>query len=235
MTNMLSTSITLEDKILGYLPKGSHGFYIEAGANDGLFQSNTLQLEQRGWHGILVEPSPAAFSSLIKNRCSTKNDFFNCALVAEEATKAVAGDFDGHPMSSVGSKRMARNSSITVPARTLQSVIEQVDPRQIDFVSLDVEGFEFEVVKGIDLSRNPPKFFLIEIYTHDFNKIPRYLAAHGYVLLANVSGYSKASHPGWDGMHNDYIFEYSAEKYSKLSSRWLRFCYAALRKFSKRQ
>ena len=60
----------------------SNGVYIEAGAYDGVFQSNTIRLEQeRGWSGVLVEPSMVAFNKCIKNR-SNNNIAINACLVS---------------------------------------------------------------------------------------------------------------------------------------------------------
>jgi hypothetical protein len=73
-------------------------------------------------------------------------------------------------------------------------------------MSLDVEGFELDVIKGIDLSSEwSPKVFLIEIYTKDLNDIISILGPY-YNLIGNFSGYNKITNPNWDGSHNDYLF-----------------------------
>jgi hypothetical protein len=56
------------------------GIYVEVGANDGVTQSYTYELEKLGWHGILIEPSKVAFDMCAKDR--PNNKLFNCALVA---------------------------------------------------------------------------------------------------------------------------------------------------------
>ena len=58
------------------------GFFIEAGANNGIWQSNTLYLEtELGWNGLLIEPNKQKFEECKRNRSNKKNLFYNCALV----------------------------------------------------------------------------------------------------------------------------------------------------------
>ena len=68
----MSKDISIE--IMKYLDFND-GFYIESGANDGVFQSNTLKLEQeKNWKGILIEPSPIGFHKCQSNR--SKDNIF---------------------------------------------------------------------------------------------------------------------------------------------------------------
>jgi FkbM family methyltransferase len=212
---------TLSDKLEEYL-KESNGFYIECGANDGLFQTNTLFLEHRGWSGLLIEPSPNAFEDLILNRSPITNYFENCALVRSNKMLFVYGDFDGHPMSSVNSVRRGTETKLKIEAKTLQTILNCRNITKVDFFSLDVEGYELEVLKGLDFSLNPPGWLLIEIYRKDFKKINRFLKFRGYHLITNLSNYSKETHPLWDGSHNDYLFKFKGNLYSKLINFFLK-------------
>src|SRR5680860_384457 len=56
------------------------GVFVEAGANDGIWQSNTYLLERRGWRGVLIEPIPELFDRCRRNR--PQSQVYNCALVA---------------------------------------------------------------------------------------------------------------------------------------------------------
>ena len=73
-------------------------------------------------------------------------------------------------------------------------------------MSLDVEGYEFDVIKGMDLSAIwSPKVFLIEIYSKDLENIKSMLDPY-YKFEGNFSNYNKITNPGWDETHNDYLF-----------------------------
>jgi len=180
------------------------GFYIEVGANDGIDQSYTYELEKMGWKGLLIEPSRKAFKNCIINR-SEENEFYNCALVGYEGITAIRGDFDGHPMSSIGGKRLNRKEQIIVPARTLNSILGELEIEKIDLFSLDVEGFEAEVLRGFDLKKYKPKFIVIEINSVVADEVGELL--RDYKIVTNLTGYNKEQYPQWDGTHNDYLYE----------------------------
>ncbi len=112
------------DHMLIELLNREHGTFIEVGAVDGLFQSNTKLLEEQyGWTGILVEPSGNLFEQLCKNR--PYSHCFQCALGSLEENDTYAyGDFDGHPMSSLTGRRDNPQSS-RVLIRSLQAILDE--------------------------------------------------------------------------------------------------------------
>jgi FkbM family methyltransferase len=193
------------DLRLGHFLDWRKGFFVEAGANDGLFQSNTALLEKSlGWGGILVEPAPEACRSCRRNR---QVPVYNCALVAEDYQgDTVVGDFDGYPMGSVGGSRLGRASAFSVPARTLQSILDEHEVTHVDFLSLDAEGYELEILRGCDFSRASFSYMLIELYPENHAQTVGHLEEMGYELVANYSNYNQGDNPEWDGTHNDYLF-----------------------------
>lgn len=211
LTKIKISPIPVAEAILAHISissiKGKRGFYIECGANDGLEQSNTLRLEKLGWSGLLIEPSPKAYKSLLRNR-SNQNIFANCALVSSDDIKTVSGDFDGSLMASVESQRTRGETKIDVQARTLQSILDENHISDIDFFSLDVEGFEYEVLKGIDLEKNPPTYILVELYDDNIADVIALLKKYKYSEPQCISNFKKITHPIWDGTHNDYLFYY---------------------------
>lgn len=177
------------------------GFFIEAGANDGYSQSNTYYLEKkRGWRGLLVEGIPE-----LANRCARdrkKSRVVNCALVADEtedtvtmrfahlmslvegAMKSKAGD-DDHISSGLEVQHLSDSYSVEVSARTLESILDEDPPGKIDFFSLDVEGFELEVLKGLNLERYRPHYILVEARYYD--EVNSYLTGFGYEMTERMS------------------------------------------------
>jgi FkbM family methyltransferase len=157
------------------------GFFIEAGAHDGVQQSNTYYLERfRGWRGILVEGIPAQAAECRLNR--PQATVIQAALVAAAQAGDVVGMHFGGLMSAVqGSlgdasateahvqaglavQNLASSYVVQVPARTLTMVLDEVRPAQeIDLLSLDVEGMEAEVLRGLDLTRYAPRSICVEM------------------------------------------------------------------------
>jgi FkbM family methyltransferase len=151
------------------------GFFVEAGAVDGFFESNTYYLERFcGWSGILVEPSPTMFARLAVNRRRARS--FNCALTSFDYARPTVTITDAHALSGIfadwpeeeRAERLAfaeqfgETKAVEVAARTLQSIVDEVGVREIDLLSLDVEGYEEQVLAGLDLAVTCPRHLLIE-------------------------------------------------------------------------
>jgi FkbM family methyltransferase len=155
------------------------GFFIEAGANDGYQQSNTYFLERhKGWRGLLVEGIPELYERC--RRLRSRSTVVNCALVAPDHAAPTVTMHYAHLMSLVeGSMKSAAARaqhvdlgraqqgvaaySVDVPACTLESVLDGLPSAPpIDLLSLDVEGYEVQVLRGLNLDRYAPRFILVE-------------------------------------------------------------------------
>ncbi|MDJ0728377.1 MAG: FkbM family methyltransferase [Crocosphaera sp.] len=167
----------LDLKLKEYLDFG-RGFFIEAGANDGIAQSNTLYFEKNWqWKGILIEPIPELAEKCKVNRpnCIVENcalvpfdydqtdiDMYYCNLVSmvKGAQKTEEAELQHIKMGC--EVQQIKSYELKVPARTLTSILDQYGVENIDLLSLDVEGFELNVLKGLDFKRYQPNFLLIE-------------------------------------------------------------------------
>jgi FkbM family methyltransferase len=162
----------MDIKLRDYLPRC--GFFVEAGANDGYRQSNTYWLERfGGWSGLLVEPVPHLARVCAKERPGSR--VVNCALGPPDGPDALTihvgglmskteatADWDA-PAEEFG-EPYTKTSYVTVPARTLSSLLDEMSAPPVDFLSLDVEGYEPQVLAGIE-ARHLPRFMLIECIT----------------------------------------------------------------------
>jgi len=185
------------------------GFYIELGGNDGLTQSNTAFFEfYRNWKGILIEPSLKGYNLCVENR--PNSICVNKGCVSNNYTGNTAkGNFgDNSLMASIDGKRQKGfdNSSIEIQVSTLEKILDEVNVKNIDLLTLDVEGYELEVLQGLNFNKYRPTYLLIEIYINQANDIHNYLTENNYKLICNFSNYNKQDNPGWDGTHNDYLF-----------------------------
>lgn len=199
-------NVPLQDKIKKIINK-KEGFFIEVGANDGFFQSNTAFFEKEmGWTGILIEPSVKGYEKCKINR--PNSICLNYACVSSDYNEEyIMGDFQSNnPMASVDGLRSKIKDLIPVKAITLEKILDKFCNKNIDFLSLDTEGYELNILKGINLEKYRPNYMLIEIYTKDFLNIIEYLKLNNYRLHSNMTNYNKNDNPLWDGTHNDYLF-----------------------------
>jgi len=203
----MSKDVAVE--ILKYL-NFNDGVYFEVGANNGLFQNNTVALElNQNWSGILVEASPQAYNECLLNRDNNKNIIVFGALVADDyAGDTIKGDFNGHPMGSIGGRRLNNqsNANIEVPTYTVTQILSYFEIEHIDFFALDVEGFEIDVLHGIDFETWSPTYFLIEWNAGEDDLFP-FMESKGYENLGNISDFNYKDDVGWPGSHNDYLFK----------------------------
>lgn len=203
--------IPFEEKLDNLFNQKENGVYVELGANNGLLQSTTAFLEkERNWSGVLVEPSKYNFLQCKENRPGSK--VYNYACVSSEfKDKYVYGDWETKSanglMSSVNGKRRQSNDLTKVEAATLESILDNAKLTDIDLLTLDTEGYELEVLKGLNLEKYKPSYMLIEVYKDDHAKVVSYLSQYNYILISNFSGYNKKDNPQWDGTHQDILFK----------------------------
>lgn len=195
---------SLDKRVENYL-KFNNGFFIELGANDGKTQSNTLHFERyRNWNGILIEPSPNNFLKCLNNRKHKTKIFCNACVSFEYNNKFVEliytnlmtipvelesdiSDLNAHV--ELGVKLLNKREvefRFGAIAKTLNSILEETNaPKVIDLLSLDVEGAELEVLKGIDFQKYTFKYMCIE--SRNIDTITSYLKIYNYNLIEKLS------------------------------------------------
>ena len=160
----------LDRQLAEVLP--SEGVFFEVGANDGFSQSNTYHLEKlRDWQGILVEPIPR-----LLRRCKAirrKSVCYGVALVSPDSAGSFIEIADSDLTSvALGMQEESREEvrleahkarvRLSVPTSTITQVVEASGFDKVDFMSIDVEGAEVEVLKGLDKTRFCPTWLLVE-------------------------------------------------------------------------
>lgn len=144
------------------------GFYIDVGAYDPVSCSITKHFYDLGWHGINVDASPAAFARVAPARPRDIN--VNVGVSNREGEMTFYEFPPQHAGLSTFSEVEAethRAAGLTcrehrVTVTTLSRLCEQQAVKEIDFLSIDVEGHEREVLEGADLRRFRPRVVLVE-------------------------------------------------------------------------
>jgi FkbM family methyltransferase len=162
-------------------PDVTNGYFLDVGSADGVIDSNTWALEQRGWSGICIDPFP---SHMTGRGCQ----MFQEAVDAEgghKVTFSKAGELGGIT-DYLGRWKGTANTAPTVEMTTvtLGSILERAHaPSFIHFMSLDIEGAELEALRGFPFARYTLGAMAIE---HNYEQpkrddIERFLNDKGYV------------------------------------------------------
>jgi FkbM family methyltransferase len=186
------------------------GYFVEVGANDPQYLSQTWHLEQRGWSGLLIEPQPDLAAELVRRR-SAKVYPVACSSPRDSGRTMVlhlAGIHSSFDRDLTISTTRAEGS-VEVPVQTLDEIlIDAGAPAPIDFLSIDIEGQEIAALEGFDFARWRPRLILIEDLAMNLD-IHRCLTAHGYKWMRRTginSWYVPAAAPVNVGLFGRWQF-----------------------------
>lgn len=175
------------------------GFYVEIGANDGRSFSNTYVLEKtRNWSGMLVEPILHKHFESREYRDAKRNKFIYGACVDKDYKEQNVKMYFSNLMttSELGnSQEWAEAGSIFLqegeqvlpfwsPAIVLADIFEKEGIKKIDFLSIDVEGAELSVLKGVDFEKCLITLILIE--TPKESEAFKFLKTKGYAHIIDL-------------------------------------------------
>jgi len=190
---MSNSQLNQDLEVLKFYNNKTDGYFIEIGASNGIVLSNTYLLEKEyNWKGICVEPIPEKFESLCKNRpnslCydyavyneSNKIVVFTIANICD-LLSGISDHIDCHV-----NKVNDNKTEITRTTITLNDLLEKSNaPTFIDYLSLDTEGSELEILKSVDFQKYT--FGLIDI-EHNFieprrSQMRDLLTSNGYEYI----------------------------------------------------
>ncbi|WP_196805449.1 FkbM family methyltransferase [Methylobacterium sp. 77] len=165
------------------------GYFVEFGATNGRTNSNTYLLESEyGWTGILAEPNPVWHDDLSRNRdCIIEH----CCISARSGERVAFLATDNPELSSLVTFAdkdhfaSVRKTAPQIEVQTLSLIdllIRHDAPRRIDYMSVDTEGSELDILKAFDFERYDVRLLSIEHNnTASENGIDSLMRANGYV------------------------------------------------------
>jgi len=172
-----------------YFGRQTHGVFVDVGANHPTEQSQTWFLELKGWSGILIEPNSQLCRLLREQRPRSKT--VQAAVCSPEQVGEAdlyIGACDAHSAVTPQFDHALKGETERVMMRTLDSILIEAGISSVDFLSVDVEGMEIDVLKGLTLPDYRPQLILIEDHFYN-HKIHSYLKLNGHKLVRRT-GYN---------------------------------------------
>ena len=208
----------LDEQIFKYK---KNGVFVEVGALDGFGASNTYFFEkERNWSGLLIEPNPIEFGKMNNNPRALSNKE-NCAIsdverdinflsiggpcnvlsgilefYNEKHIERINRELDMYKSYPIGHELYSTREEIKMKTVRLETLFDKYNMKDIDLISIDVEGAELQVLNSINFDKANIKCFLIE-NNYGLEKETQFLIDRGYRLLGNIQ---------WDSVFvkNDY-------------------------------
>lgn len=182
-------------QLLGFRKEG---VFIEVGAYNGVSLSNSLFFESIGWRTLLVEAHPDLAQQCREHRpgahvvhaaAGERNEgtvtFSMVRGMPGMDTLSFVTSDEGHRARI--ENRGGRIEQVDVPQRSLQSMLAEFNLTEVDCLSIDVEGAELGVLRGLHLEQNRPRLIMVEDNSNGQNtEVTQLLKPHGYEVVANV-------------------------------------------------
>ncbi len=195
-----------------------NGYFVDFGATNGNFHSNSWILEKKfGWSGIIAEPGKCWHHDLLNNRkcqistkCIWKESGEN--ILFNEADDAGFSTIDAYTSSDHHSEMRKYGNKYQVETISLSDLLDSHDaPKDIDYLSIDTEGTEYDILAAFDFEKWDISIITVEHnHTDKRDKIKTLLESKGFVwVLSSISQFDD-----WyvkprlmDNLHNAFLLE----------------------------
>jgi FkbM family methyltransferase len=176
-----------------------NGLYMDIGAHDGVTINNTLYFEKNNnWNGINIEPLDDVYNKLVVNRpnsinikCAVCNTDGSAEFISNKGyTEMLSGlksTFDPRHHIRLQYENIHNNSTsniIKVDTKRIETICDEYNIKHINYLSIDVEGGEFEVIKSINFDK---VFIDVIVFENNYDDISvpiiMHLENNGYVVI----------------------------------------------------
>jgi FkbM family methyltransferase len=198
---------------------GKKGFYVEIGAGDGVHISNTYLLEKAGWQGIIVDPVNYSSGNIKLRKCTKDNravyskSGLKLPFLAVKSIPQIldqSENWSGILEHIRPYNKTLPNKIIDVKTVSLNDLLEQHNaPNKIDYISIDTEGSEFEIISNFDFNKYDVEIFTIEHNGANFrNDMVTLLNSKGYFRMPNYNqGGFVPNYDDWFVKNNNIILK----------------------------
>jgi FkbM family methyltransferase len=194
----ISYSQEAEDLILDrFFEEKQNGFFVDIGAHHPIRFSNTYNFYLKGWRGINVDATPGSMNPFKKIRPEDINIEVGVSNIVGELTYHMFYESALNTFSQERVKYLLEKTpyklekKISVKTKTLANILDEYVPakKQIDFLTIDVEGLDFEILKTNNWDKYKPTIILVEDLDGSIEKIVQselynYLKSYNYSAIS---------------------------------------------------
>ncbi len=178
------------------IEKKETGFFVDIGAYHPVLHSNTYLFYRENWNGINIDARPGSMLEFEKKRPKDINLELGVGLISENKTfyqVKIQATMNSFSKENILLNGISENDISTSELKidTLSTILLKHLPKgkKIDFLSVDVEGFDMEVLQSNDWNKFVPSVIIVEIACKKLSEliehpISKYLEVHGYELVA---------------------------------------------------
>ncbi len=182
----------------------AHGIYLDIGAYHPFIHSNTAFLWMKGWSGYNVDANPRTIKLFEKHRSKDKNIWAAIVPLSEyengvhQVSLMLPNEAD-HPsgvtatgtVSSLEGGQRGFSKSQKVPALCVSALVGKFKISKIDYLNIDIEGYDAAILSEIDLEKMQPSVVTVEDYSESFatllsSKITKIMASNNYALAGRA-------------------------------------------------
>lgn len=167
-----------EDKYINdFFKEKRDGIYLDIGCFHPVMYSNTCLLYRKGWRGINIDINPTSIDlfNIVRpkdtNLCTTINQIKETFKVYYDDPFSPLNNLDKRFHENLKNKSKRSVKKITVESKSMKEIlnISKID-KCIDFINIDVEGWDYKILKNIDLNQLKPKLISVETHNVDGSK-----------------------------------------------------------------
>jgi len=156
-----------------------HKMFVDVGAFDGITFSNTRRLYETGWKGVCIEPVYENFQKCDALYKDTPVKCIRRAISLKEGMVSVSVEGTASSIINTATKRTEQ-----VMSSSLTTLLKEIKIENIDFLSIDAEGVDFEVLQSLDFTHYKPQLIVIEHNSDATEKkhITEFMRKNNYLL-----------------------------------------------------
>ena len=188
-----------EDQFIAeYFKNKQKGTYLDIGCFHPLMYSNTCLLYKKGWSGINIDINPTSIDlfNIVRptdtNLCTTIDENKKIFEIYYDDPFSPVNTLDKNFYKNLKKNNLKDSKNFTVRSQTIEEIIKVSNIKKIDFINIDVEGMDFNILTKIKIEEFKPNLISIETHkvdgpeSEDYHQIKNFLEKNNFIIFKRV-------------------------------------------------